>query len=102
MIPNSQSWLVVTSGGLQTLIQERISVSGLLMALSSQEQAAVSTPQPSGGGCHWGCAPRQNALGAQAEQMSWGSSAMGTPVFVLNLQLLCTGSRADRPQGAKD
>lgn len=41
MIPNSQSWLVVTSGGLQTLIQERISVNGLLVALSSQELAAV-------------------------------------------------------------
>lgn len=41
MIPNSQSWLVVTSGGLQTLIQERIRVSGLLVAVSSQELATV-------------------------------------------------------------
>lgn len=106
MIPNSQNWLVVTSGGLQTLLQERISVSRLLMALSSQELATVSqkrtgAPQQRGGGCHWGCAPQQKALGAWAELMLWDSSAMGTPVSVLNLQLLWTGTRADRPQAAK-
>lgn len=34
--------------------------------------------------------------------MPWDSSAMGTPVTVLNLWLLCTETRADRPQGSKD
>lgn len=34
--------------------------------------------------------------------MPWDSSAVVTPVSVLNLWFLCTGTRADRTQGAKD
>lgn len=34
--------------------------------------------------------------------MPWDSSAMGTPVSVLNLQLLCTGTMTDTPQNDKD
>lgn len=68
-------------------------------ALSSPELAAMSqertgASQPRGGGCHWGCAPQQR-LQCTGRADALGQLSHGDTESVLNLQLLCTGTRAE-------
>lgn len=98
---------MVTSGGLQTLLQARITMSGLLRALFSQGLAArsqqrICAPQPRGGDCHRGCTPKQRALDARAEPIPLGQLCHGdTRVCPYPAAPLHRNQGRQRPQGAK-